>query len=191
MKTTVELPDALYRQAKAEAALRGRKFKDLVEKGLRLVPEAPSDTTRHPDLAGLMRHALGVVASGVPDLGSNHEQLKGFARCQPSLTRAAGCLLRSIGTISSLGCRASRGTRRPLLVCEPALTEAAYLLARFPMAQDALFGLLQNGAACWRFDWKSTSAHYTDFCENTPTHRCLWPMPASFAWPRFMRIIPS
>jgi predicted nucleic acid-binding protein len=34
----------------------------------------------------------------------------------------------------------------PLLVCEPVLTEAAYLLARFPQAQDALFGLLQNGA---------------------------------------------
>jgi hypothetical protein len=26
MKTTVELPDAIYRQAKAEAALRGRKL---------------------------------------------------------------------------------------------------------------------------------------------------------------------
>ncbi len=34
----------------------------------------------------------------------------------------------------------------PLLVCEPVLTEATYLLARFPMAQDALFGLLRNGA---------------------------------------------
>jgi len=34
----------------------------------------------------------------------------------------------------------------PLLVCEPVLTEAFYLLARFPKAQDALFGLLQDGA---------------------------------------------
>ena len=34
----------------------------------------------------------------------------------------------------------------PLLVCEPVLTETIYLLARFPRAQDALFGLLQNGA---------------------------------------------
>lgn len=33
-----------------------------------------------------------------------------------------------------------------MLVCEPVLTEALYLLARFPEAQDALFGLLQNGA---------------------------------------------
>lgn len=34
----------------------------------------------------------------------------------------------------------------PLLVCEAVLTEAMYLLARFPKAQDALFDLLQNGA---------------------------------------------
>jgi len=80
MKTTVELPDTLYRQAKAEAALRGRKLKDLVEEGLRLVLEAPPDTTRHPGLAGLMKHALGVIESGVPDLASNPEHLKGFGR---------------------------------------------------------------------------------------------------------------
>jgi len=34
----------------------------------------------------------------------------------------------------------------PLLVCEPVLTETSYLLARFAQAQDALFGLLRNGA---------------------------------------------
>jgi predicted nucleic acid-binding protein len=34
----------------------------------------------------------------------------------------------------------------PLLVCEPVLTETAYLLARYARAQDALFDLLQNGA---------------------------------------------
>lgn len=34
----------------------------------------------------------------------------------------------------------------PLLVCEPVLAEAMYLLARVPRAQNALFGLLENGA---------------------------------------------
>jgi hypothetical protein len=53
MKTTVELPDALYRQAKAEAALRGRKLKDLVEEGLRIVIDAPTESTRRPDLAAM------------------------------------------------------------------------------------------------------------------------------------------
>jgi len=80
MKTTVELPDPLYRQAKAEAALRGRKLKDLVEEGLRRVLDAPTDTIRHPNLAELMNGARGVVESGTPDLGSNPEHLKGFGR---------------------------------------------------------------------------------------------------------------
>ena len=34
----------------------------------------------------------------------------------------------------------------PLLVCEPVLAEAMHLLAMFPRGQDALFGLLENGA---------------------------------------------
>ena len=80
MKTTVELPDPLYRQAKAEAALRGRKLKDLVEEGLRLVLDAPPDKTRQPDLAELMKEALGVIDSGIPDLGSNPEHLMDFGR---------------------------------------------------------------------------------------------------------------
>jgi hypothetical protein len=78
MKTTVELPDPLYRQAKAEAALRGLRLKDLVEAGLRLVLETPPDARRHRDLADLMKQALGVIESGVPDLGSNPDHLKGF-----------------------------------------------------------------------------------------------------------------
>ena len=34
----------------------------------------------------------------------------------------------------------------PLLVCEPVLTEASYLLGRFPKAQDTLMALIGNGA---------------------------------------------
>jgi predicted nucleic acid-binding protein len=34
----------------------------------------------------------------------------------------------------------------PLLVCEPVLAEAMYLLGRYPPAHDALFELLHNGA---------------------------------------------
>jgi uncharacterized protein YecE (DUF72 family) len=80
MKTTVELPDPLYRQAKAEAALRGRKLRDLVEEGLRLVLKAPPDTTHRHSLAELMKPALGVFESDVPDLASNPEHLEGFGR---------------------------------------------------------------------------------------------------------------
>ena len=80
MKTTVELPDTLYRQAKTEAALRGQKLEDLVEEGLRLVLEERPNTARQPNLAELMKKALGVVESGVSDLGSNPEHLKSFGR---------------------------------------------------------------------------------------------------------------
>jgi hypothetical protein len=80
MKTTFELPDELYRRAKAEAALRGRKLRDLVEEGLRLVLEAPRKTPRHRSLAQLMKRARGMIDSGVPDLASNPEHLEGFGR---------------------------------------------------------------------------------------------------------------
>jgi len=78
MKTTVEVADDLYRRAKSEAALRGRKLKDLVEEGLRLVLETPRPTTRRRSLAELTKQACGVVDSGIADLASNPEHLKGF-----------------------------------------------------------------------------------------------------------------
>jgi predicted nucleic acid-binding protein len=42
----------------------------------------------------------------------------------------------------------------PLLVCEPVLTETMYLLARYALAQEALFELLQNGALNLAFEIK-------------------------------------
>ena len=80
MKTTIELPDIFCRQAEAEAAPRGREFKDLVEEGLRRVLATPSVPARRPDLAELMKSALGAVESGVPDLGSDPAHLKDFGR---------------------------------------------------------------------------------------------------------------
>lgn len=78
MKTTVEVPDELYRRAKAEAALRGRKLRDLVEEGLRLVLESSGKARRDPSLAGLTKRARGVIDSGRPDLASNPKHLAGF-----------------------------------------------------------------------------------------------------------------
>jgi hypothetical protein len=78
MKTTVEVPDELYRRAKAEAALRGRKLRDLVEEGLRLVLKASRKTRRHPSLAELTQCARGMIDSGTPDLASNIRHLAGF-----------------------------------------------------------------------------------------------------------------
>jgi hypothetical protein len=79
MKTTVEISDELYRRAKSEAALRGRKLKDLVEEGLRLVLETPRQSRRY-SLAALMQRACGTIDSGMKDLASNPEYLKSFGR---------------------------------------------------------------------------------------------------------------
>jgi hypothetical protein len=47
MKTTLEVPDELYRRVKARAALRRRKIKDFVEEGLRLALEADDRGLTH------------------------------------------------------------------------------------------------------------------------------------------------
>jgi hypothetical protein len=46
MKTTVEIPDPLFRAAREYCAGRGLSFRQLVESGLRLVIEQPRPITR-------------------------------------------------------------------------------------------------------------------------------------------------
>ncbi len=48
MKTTLEIPDELYRQAKIRAAHENRKIKDLVSEGLRLVLGLTKPTQSRP-----------------------------------------------------------------------------------------------------------------------------------------------
>jgi hypothetical protein len=48
MKTTLEIPDELYREAKARAAMENRKIKDLVAEGIRLVLEQSTPVTKRP-----------------------------------------------------------------------------------------------------------------------------------------------
>jgi hypothetical protein len=45
VKTTLEIDDELYRQAKAHASLTGRKMKDLVTEGLRLALQPAARVT--------------------------------------------------------------------------------------------------------------------------------------------------
>jgi len=82
MRTTVELSDELFRRAKAEAALRGIKFKELVEEALLRVLESPGSGSRRakqrPTLHDLMKRSCGVVDSGVSDLATNPKYMDGF-----------------------------------------------------------------------------------------------------------------
>jgi hypothetical protein len=83
MRTTVDLSDELYRRAKAAAALRGRKFKDLVEEGLRRVLEAPEPKTSvkqppTPSVHDLLRDCCGVVEGAPADYATNPEYMEEF-----------------------------------------------------------------------------------------------------------------
>jgi len=88
MRTTVDIPDALFRQAKSKAALQGRKLKDLVEEGLRLVlaaqpaddAEPPGQLTRKPSVHDLVKDLIFDDDDGPTDLASNPKYFKDFGR---------------------------------------------------------------------------------------------------------------
>lgn len=85
MRTTVDLPDELFRRAKAEAAMRGRKFKDLIEDGLRLILAAPPAGDEPPPKKKPSMHDLAkdLIFEGVdspPDLSTNPKYFDDFGR---------------------------------------------------------------------------------------------------------------
>jgi hypothetical protein len=85
MRTTVDLPDELYRRTKAEAALRGRKVKDLVEEGLRRVleasePEPSANRPPTPSVHDLMRDCCGIATNTPADYATNPKYMDGFGR---------------------------------------------------------------------------------------------------------------
>jgi len=85
MRTTIDIPDPLFRQVKAEAALRGKKLKDLVEEGLRRVlTESPAGTQpaapKKPSFHDLAKDLIDYEAEGPTDLSTNPNYLEGFGR---------------------------------------------------------------------------------------------------------------
>jgi hypothetical protein len=86
MRTTVDIPDELLRRAKSEAALRGRKLKDLVEEGLRLVLAAPPALGETPPAKKVTAHDLLkhlIFDDGVDspsDLSTNKKYFDDFGR---------------------------------------------------------------------------------------------------------------
>lgn len=64
MKTTLEIDDDLYREAKAVAALTGRKMKDLVAEGLRWAIRPPSPQDKAPlrsDAAAKLQQCFAIA----------------------------------------------------------------------------------------------------------------------------------
>ncbi len=89
MRTTVDIPDELFRRAKSEAALRGRKLKDLVEEGLRLVLEnekpaaetgEQSEARKKPSAHDLLKEWCGIIKDGPDELATNPKYLDDFGR---------------------------------------------------------------------------------------------------------------
>jgi len=84
MRTTVDIPDKLFRRVKATAALRGKRIKDLVAEGLLLALESPTLKKGGKDKPltayDLMKESIGIVDSGLPDLASNPQHLEGLGR---------------------------------------------------------------------------------------------------------------
>jgi hypothetical protein len=87
MRTTVDLPDDLFRRAKAVAALRGRKLKDLIEEGLRVVVadpsrgEKPAGGAKRVSVHDLMKDLiLDYDEEGPTDLSTNPKYFDDFGR---------------------------------------------------------------------------------------------------------------
>jgi hypothetical protein len=81
VKATIDLPEDVFRRAKAEAALRGRKLRELVLEGILRVLEHPESIRTEPGKSGKrFSDGCGIVNSGVGDLSSNPKHLEGFGR---------------------------------------------------------------------------------------------------------------
>ena len=88
MRTTIDIPDELFRRAKSEAALRGRKLKDLVEEGLRLVlaapptlgGETPRPAPKKVTAHDLLKDLIFEDDDSPPDLSTNKKYFDDFGR---------------------------------------------------------------------------------------------------------------
>jgi hypothetical protein len=90
MRTTIDIPDELFRRVKSEAALRGKKLKDLVEEGLRTVvdktpPGNEPEPAANPEPKKVTAHDLlkdlcGIYKDGPPDLSTNKKYFDDFGR---------------------------------------------------------------------------------------------------------------
>jgi len=89
MRTTLDLPDELFRQVKAKAAMEGAKLKDLltrfVENGLRHQPE--ERPLRRSKLPVIKRHRNQRVSSLTAERQSKLEEEEDLAKLDRSFGR--------------------------------------------------------------------------------------------------------
>jgi len=83
MKTTLEIPDELYRQAKVLAARENSKIEDLVTEGLRLLLERGKKTQSH-HLRRMTKAPVTIRRGNVIPAVSNDEMAK-LLECSTSV----------------------------------------------------------------------------------------------------------
>jgi hypothetical protein len=75
MRTTVDIPDELLRQAKMRAAMEGVRLRDLIEKGLRLALATPSTRVALRRVEFPLHHSRRPGALSAEDVRLAEEQM--------------------------------------------------------------------------------------------------------------------
>ena len=76
MRTTVDIPDDLYRQAKSEAALRGKRLRELMEEGLRRVLGLPVRAPGAGRIEFPLHHSRHPGALSLADVDRGEEEVR-------------------------------------------------------------------------------------------------------------------
>ena len=91
MRTTLDLPDALFRQAKAKAALEGATLKDMltryIESGLREPIRLAGQPGRRSALPVLRKRGSRVIPNLTPQLQARLEEEEDLAKHRRSFRR--------------------------------------------------------------------------------------------------------
>lgn len=91
MRTTLDLPDELFRQAKAKAALEGTSLKELVTgfiaAGLRQASHPASGPRQRSRLPVIRKRGQHVVPNLTPELQANLESEEDLAKLNRSFGR--------------------------------------------------------------------------------------------------------
>jgi hypothetical protein len=91
VRTTLDLPEGLFRQVKAKAALEGATLKEMltryIESGLRQPAQLEGPPPRRSRLPSLPRRGKGVIPDLTPELQARLEEKEDLAKLHRSFGR--------------------------------------------------------------------------------------------------------
>ena len=91
MRTTLDLPDGLFRQVKAKAALEGATLKDIlaryIESGLQQPARPGGEPARRSALPTVPKRGKGVIPNLTPELQARLEEEEDLAKFDRSSGR--------------------------------------------------------------------------------------------------------